>query len=86
MSGSRGTINTLFTLISSLSSPPFLSRPPLFSLSLLSPQFFERLELFAEESIRKHNELTERIRKEVTQSVNSTAHLVYENVRLEFNT
>ena len=28
-------------------------------------QFFERLELFAEESVRKHAELTERIRKEV---------------------
>lgn len=28
-------------------------------------QFFERLEMFAEDSIRKHAELTERIKKEV---------------------
>ena len=34
-------------------------------LYILLFQFFERLELFAEESVRKHAELTERIRKEV---------------------
>ena len=39
-------------------SIPYPSLPP-------SPQFFDRLELFKEESIRKQEELIDRIRKEV---------------------
>ena len=46
-------------------------------LYILLFQFFERLELFAEESVRKHAELTERIRKEVGNRSYSLAHVYH---------